>query len=496
MQRVFGKMSTAVWMALLGVIFLVAGYLYLRSVGQEYEWIETVRGKGEISAVIEDDSDDVIEIAETRREGDRFTVRVRSKQESGKAYLRLDENGNYYSVLVLYVHKSGVITRDEYFGDCKGILAVRIGVCIYLAILLGILIAKLRSSMRRSLYQYRNILYFGLIIFMTAVLLIQALSVNSNNGIIGILSIMMSTAENFAILTFPLIAITAILVTVSNIQLIRKEGRTWRNMLACILGIFLGILALLPSVSYRYLSEIKWLDAHRWTSVGRFVTECIEHTCGSMAAYLECVLIGTIIVSVLAAVRIPKFDKDYILIHGSQIRKDGTLTKLLQSRADRAVEFAQMQKAATGKDIVFIPSGGKGSDEVMSEGDAIAGYLASLGIPQEQILVENRSSDTAENVVFSANMIREREGGSDAKIALATTNYHVFRACLIGASKGLDIEGIGSRTKRYFWINAFVREFIATIVSERRRHLFVVGMLIVINIVMSAMAYFSTAVLS
>ena len=132
---------------------------------------------------------------------------------------------------------------------------MRIGVCIYLAILLGILIAKLRSNMRRSLYQYRNILYFGLIIFMTAVLLIQALSVNSNNGIIGILSIMMSTAENFAILTFPLIAITAILVTVSNIQLIRKEGRTWRNMLACILGIFLGILALLPSVSYRYLSE-------------------------------------------------------------------------------------------------------------------------------------------------------------------------------------------------------------------------------------------------
>ena len=380
------------------------------------------------------------------------------------------------------------------FGAGAG--AVKVGVCVYLAVLLVILVVKLRASMKRTLYQYRNVLYFSLIIFLAAVLAVQVLTVNRQSGVIGILSVMMTTAETFAVLTFPVIVVVAVLVTVSNIKLIRREGRTWRNMLACILGIFLGLLALLPMISYRFLSGIEWLDAHRWTSVGRFATECFEHTCGSMAAYLECVLLGTIIVSVLAAVRIPKFDKDYILIHGSQIRQDGSLTKLLQSRADRAVAFAQMQKAATGKDIIFVPSGGKGSDEVISEGDAIRNYLVSQGIPEDRILVENQSTDTAENVDFSARMIREREGGKDAKIALATTNYHVFRACLIGVSKGVDIEGIGSRTKRYFWINAFVREFIATIYAERKRHAFVVGVLVLINIVMSVLSYLSNAVLS
>ena len=70
------------------------------------------------------------------------------------------------------------------------------------------------------------------------------------------------------------------------------------------------------------------------------------------------------------------------------------------------------------------------------------------------------------------------------------------KACLIGVSKGVDIEGIGSRTKIYFWVNAFVREFIATIYAERKRHAFVVGMLVLINIVMTVLSYLSNAVLS
>ena len=132
---------------------------------------------------------------------------------------------------------------------------------------------------------------------------------------------------------------------------------------------------------------------------------------------LALALLATIILAVRAARHIPKFDKDYILILGCKILKDGSLPKLLQSRADRSVEFAKMQKEATGKDLVFVPSGGKGSDEVISEADAVANYLRSLGIPTE---------------------------------------------------------GIGAPTKRYYWINAFIREFIATIRYEWKAHLTVI----------------------
>ena len=89
---------------------------------------------------------------------------------------------------------------------------------------------------------------------------------------------------------------------------------------------------------------------------------------------------GTAVSAVRAAKHIPEFNKDFILILGCQITKDGGLTKLLQSRTDRAIEFANMQKKATGRDIVFVSSGGKGDDEVIAEAEAIHNYLVSTGI--------------------------------------------------------------------------------------------------------------------
>ncbi len=154
--------------------------------------------------------------------------------------------------------------------------------------------------------------------------------------------------------------------------------------------------------------------------------------------------------------------------------KDGSLTKLLQSRADRAVEFAQMQKEATGKDLVFVPSGGKGSDEVIVEADAVANYLRSIGIPEDQILVENESANTYENFGNSLELIRAHASAPDPKIAFSTTNYHVFRSGMYATKQGVLAEGIGAPTKRYYWINAFIREFIATIRYEWKAHLTVI----------------------
>jgi uncharacterized SAM-binding protein YcdF (DUF218 family) len=190
----------------------------------------------------------------------------------------------------------------------------------------------------------------------------------------------------------------------------------------------------------------------------------------------------------------PAFDKDYIIIHGCQIRKDGTLTKLLQSRADRAIEFANMQKEHTNKSIIFVPSGGKGSDEVISEGEAIKRYLLEQGISEEQILEETKSTTTEENFRFANDLIKEHHGSDDFKLAFSTTNYHVFRSGMLAESLGIKAEGIGSKTKRYFWINAFVREFIATIYERKKTHIKVVGILFLINIISIVMMYISEVV--
>ncbi len=206
-------------------------------------------------------------------------------------------------------------------------------------------------------------------------------------------------------------------------------------------------------------------------------------------------VILALIIAVSGYFYITAFDKDYIIIHGCQIRKDGTLTKLLQSRVDRAVEFAKMQKEKTGKDIIFVPSGGKGSDEVISEGEAMKRYLLENGISEDHILEETDSTSTEENIRFAKDKLKKHFGSTDYKAAFATTNYHVFRTGMLSEQNGLKAEGIGSKTKAYFWINAFVREFIATLVEKKKTHIKVVAIIFLINIISIVMMYISEAVL-
>lgn len=139
-----------------------------------------------------------------------------------------------------------------------------------------------------------------------------------------------------------------------------------------------------------------------------------------------------------------------------------------------------LQKNETGKELVFIPSWGKGSDEVISEEVAIKNYLVEKGINENQILVEDKSKNTYENIKNSYKLINK----SDVNIAYSTTGYHAFRAGIIATKLNKKVEGIGSKTKPYFYINAFIREFIATLYSEKKKHILIFLLILVICLIM------------
>lgn len=162
---------------------------------------------------------------------------------------------------------------------------------------------------------------------------------------------------------------------------------------------------------------------------------------------------------------------------GSKIKSDGTLTPLLKGRVDRAIKFGNNQFLKTKKKIIYVPSGGKGSDEIISEAMAIKNYLLAKEIEEKNILIEDKSTSTIENMKFSKKKINQIK--ENAKIAFSTTNYHVFRSGVIACDVGFDCEGMGSATKWYFYSNALIREFIANLFQERKRHL---GVMLLINI--------------
>ena len=258
-----------------------------------------------------------------------------------------------------------------------------------------------------------------------------------------------------------------------------------------ILSIIVLVSTIIPDVMNGLLQVYGFIDVFNQKGILLYIEEFIEAFIFTYVAYLECVLLGTIIIARKAAKHIPEYNKDYIIILGCKIRKDGGLTPLLKGRVDKAIEFANKQKEETGKDIIFIPSGGKGNDEVISEGEAIKNYLLEQGIDKKKILVDNKSKNTYENIKFSHNLIKDNK---KYNIAFSTTNYHVFRAGNIAFNQKLNIEGIGSKTKSYFWINAFIREFIATLYKKKKKHISVIGIILLYNLLIILLVYLANII--
>jgi len=203
----------------------------------------------------------------------------------------------------------------------------------------------------------------------------------------------------------------------------------------------------------------------------------LQNTYATAFIYCQCMLTGSVICGIRAARHIPAADKDYIIILGCWFRPDGTLPPLLRGRADKALDFWRRQREETGKEACFIPSGGQGGNEPMAEGEAIRRYLVSGGVEDRLIRPETRSVNTLQNMAFSREIIREN--GAEGKTVFATSSYHVFRSGLWARQAGLRAEGIGSRTRWWFWPNAFIRETAGLLQKRWKQEVFFLLALIV-----------------
>ena len=313
------------------------------------------------------------------------TLKIKLESVSkGKTYVDIDSNEEYSTLFPIYVHNFGIITFNEYLGDSSGSIVIPISIIVFSVYVLYLLIVSYREKNKENMYQYKNIAYLGIIIFITISIISQLLALYNYKGLVSTINAILSLFS-FTTFLLPIAFVVSILVIISNISLIRKEGFGVRNTLGILLGIVLCFSSILPEILYKMLYSSNWIDIHNQNGIGVYIYNLVETTIFISITYIECILIGTIIMNIKAARHIPEFNKDCIIILGCQIKKDGTLTKLLKERADRAIEFGKMQKEKTGKDIIFVPSGGKGDDEVISEAQAIKNYLMEQGIDEGNI---------------------------------------------------------------------------------------------------------------
>lgn len=345
-------------------------------------------------------------------------------------------------------------------------------IVLALLILCAWLALALRKSLSETLYSYKNIGLCGGLIFTGILIFVAAywMYTLSECGPAEILEKFLAFPRKFSYYALFVVFTVCVLLGISNVALIRHEGFHPHNALSILVAVFyiggtLAVYFISDAIGNERLTEA-FFSGSRLVPILRTVIPLFLLL---LICYFECILAGTAIMGYAAAHQVPAYDRDFIIILGCSIDKRGGLLPLLKGRVNRAARFAWDQERETGKPVKYVPSGGQGPNEVISEGTAMEFYLLTHGAEDFEVFPEKKSRSTWENMVFSKKVIDGLD--PEAKVAFATTNYHMLRSGILARKAGIDAEGIAAGTKWYFWPNGFVREFFAILAMEKKTHL-------------------------
>jgi Uncharacterized conserved protein len=148
----------------------------------------------------------------------------------------------------------------------------------------------------------------------------------------------------------------------------------------------------------------------------------------------------------------PDRNADYVIVLGAQVR--GTnITKSLKKRLDTAADYLDQNPNATA-----IVSGGKGPGELISEAEAMRQYLLKKGIPHSQVIMEDQSTNTRENIFYSKKLMK----GNDNTIVIVSNGFHIYRAVCIAKKQNIgQVEALAAPTDNILRVSYYVREVLA-----------------------------------
>ena len=141
-------------------------------------------------------------------------------------------------------------------------------------------------------------------------------------------------------------------------------------------------------------------------------------------------------------------DLDYIIVLGAQVRADGP-SRVLKYRLETACEYLKNNPRT-----LCIVSGGQGANEIMSEAAAMKKYLTESGIDENRIIMEDKSTDTSENIRFSKKLLPD-----GASVGIATNNFHIYRSIFLCRKYGLENAlPIPAKSEAFYAPNNYLRE--------------------------------------
>lgn len=154
----------------------------------------------------------------------------------------------------------------------------------------------------------------------------------------------------------------------------------------------------------------------------------------------------------------PTGQEKAVVVLGAGLRGDRP-SRLLRERLDKAYAYY-----CENPDLTIVVTGGQGRNELRPEGAAMRDYLVARGVPEQQIISEEKSTSTEENFAFSRQLMEQASLCAEEPILLVTNDFHCYRAKQYAAMAGFaKVTALAAPTPFTAIIPCYLREVAALV---------------------------------
>jgi uncharacterized SAM-binding protein YcdF (DUF218 family) len=150
---------------------------------------------------------------------------------------------------------------------------------------------------------------------------------------------------------------------------------------------------------------------------------------------------------------------EYVIVLGAGLRGE-QLSLSLYYRLNKAIEYLNFNPQSKA-----VVSGGQGPGEDITEAEAMKRFLIAKGIQENRVLVEDKSTSTFENLLYTKRILEREEGYIDGKIMIVTNDFHMFRAKFLASRLGFIPYGAPAMSVNYLRPYQYFREYFGFIKS-------------------------------
>lgn len=130
---------------------------------------------------------------------------------------------------------------------------------------------------------------------------------------------------------------------------------------------------------------------------------------------------------------------EYVIVLGAKVKPGGVPSLSLKNRLEEAVKYLNKYPH-----VKVIVSGGQGADEDRTEASVMLKYLQDNGIDTNRILVEDQSTSTYENLLFSKELLPT----GTKRITIVSNDFHLKRAKYLAETLDFDVDVVAAKTPK------------------------------------------------